>query len=116
MEKLILSILRLLNGNERLFVSFWYVYIPILLITNIPRFLDLHVNVENRMPILILFIILFFILKAFSLVSLWRCAPNVLHNSNLKTRLARGLVVANSIYLLFVAAILTVTAFHSFNN
>jgi hypothetical protein len=111
MENLALRILKLINGNEKLFVAFWFVYVPIAMLTTLPKLLGFSINVGNEISTLVIFIFVYLLLKVFSLVSLWRCAPNVTYNSKLKTALARGLVVINSIYLVFVVIILIVSTF-----
>lgn len=60
-------LLKLWNGNERLFTAFWYVFVPISLIQ--------YIFSAPSNLIMQLFLLLIII---YSYVAVWRCAPN--HN------------------------------------
>ena len=99
MDKFIVSLLRLWNGKERLGFAFWGVFVPIFFYPIvISLFSALHTKV-----LLPLLVIIFILLKIFSIVALWRCAPNASHNAALKCGLARAFAAFNAIVLVMVS-------------
>ena len=99
MDKFIVSVLRLWNGKERLSFAFWGVFFPILFF---PIVISIFSALEIK-ALLALVVIIFIVLKIFSIVALWRCAPNASHNVALKSGLARAFAALNAIALVMIS-------------
>ena len=98
MDKFIVSALRLWNGKERLSLAFWGVFVPVLFLPMlVPVF-----NLSKIKPQSAIIVIVFIVLKVFSIVALWRCAPNAIHNAALKRDLARVFAALNALVLVML--------------
>jgi hypothetical protein len=104
MTKLMVQILKLWNGNQSLAVAFWGIYFPIMA-------LHLFVVPKEITSALIFFAkFLHMLAWGFSLVALWRCAPNVNYKNLPFRTLAKILVVINLLPL-FLIIIVAASAF-----
>jgi len=90
-DKLLLVLFKLWNGNERLHVAFWYVFVPVIAIQYLVG-----------TPSSLLAQILMLAVVLYSYVTVWRCAPN--HKGAIPWWfLARALIgvrIAMNIYIL----------------
>ena len=102
MNKALIATLRLWNGNEKLSFAFWSVFVPIFFFPIIFPIVQLAASVF----ITVITVLIFIALKIFSLVALWRCAPNVSYNVKLKSGLAKSFVILNVIIFVFLGLIL----------
>lgn len=97
MESLMVHILRLWNGNQSLAVAFWMIYVPIMALHLFLRQWEI-----DSFFVAIIHASFFMLAWAFSLVAIWRCAPNV-SNKNLPFPiLAKTLVIVNLLPLILI--------------
>ncbi len=87
---MLMFLLKLWNGNERLFIAFWYVLVPISIIQ--------YLFAAPSTLIMQLFLLLIVI---YSYVAVWRCAPN--HNKGVVAwwLIARAFIFINIMNTVF---------------
>lgn len=88
---MLLTILRLWNGNERLVVAFWYLFLPLQIIH--------YIFIVNT-PLLIQ--MLFFLLIVFSYIAVWRCAPNYKKGLIAWVFIVRAFIILRIIFTIFL--------------
>jgi len=89
MTNLMVQLLKLWNGNQSLAVAFWGIYVPIIALQLLLRQWEITSFLIATANLLLL------LAWAFSLVAIWKCAPNV-NNKNLPfPMLAKTLVIIN---------------------
>lgn len=93
MHKFFVHVLRLWNGNHQLSVAFWGVFIPVFTVGQLVKFVlkkELLVGLEF---LAVIVVSLLLVCKVFSLVAVWRCAPNIKTEDAPYPMLARGVVI-----------------------
>lgn len=102
MKNLVVSFLRLWNGEARLSFAFWGVFFPIFVVHCVISELDGFFPIVLRIIIFCVFLIL----DLFCMLALWRCAPNSLTYVSVKKYLVRIFVLLNLAFKIFGAILL----------
>ena len=92
-----IKLLRIWNGKESLNLAFWGVFVPIFIFGRLVRWGLGALESEAAFLTFTVVIVILFPLKIYSLVSLWRCAPNTARPDSPFTLLSRVLVVLSLI-------------------
>ena len=93
LDHILLTLLRLWNGKEKLSFAFWGVFVPISVIAQFVKYFGKRSGADGSVVVLALIVLLIVLSKAFSLVAVWRCAPNVATPDSPMPLLARIVVV-----------------------
>lgn len=99
MEKLIIKLLRLWNGKEKLALAFWGVYIPVIIINATTLFFGGSFFDDHPIKFGLFFLVQYALLKTYSLVTLWRCTPNVSPHFHRWSTVAKVIVILNCAHI-----------------
>jgi hypothetical protein len=112
-DRMLLTLLRLWNGKEKLSFAFWGVFVPVSVIAQLVKYVVRESGEERSAVVLGLIVLVILVCKIFSLVSVWRCAPNVATPDSPLPLLSRIVVVVSLAPVVLVVAALMAAALGS---
>ena len=111
MSKILVHALKLWNGRQQLSIAFWGVFVPVFIAGRLFKLGIKSSGLEDNLLIASMGLILILAAKMFSMVAVWRCAPNVKVKDSPLPVLARGVVVLSLLPFAVLLLALVAAAF-----